>query len=135
MGAAHRSHSHRALFDMRKLLVVSLLFVMFSAALKGASETATVTVPNAAAQQLSAILETFIQGQRNPDGSLKYPGATIRARRSSLLDSILRTGLRDKVRAACEHFENDCPSLIKGRMRDQVNARDALTNEIDTLIQ
>ena len=117
---------------MRRLLC-SLAFIALP--LMAATETATVTVPNAQAAQLATIIESWIQGQKLPDGSLKYPGATVKDRRGALLDAILRDGVRRVIRQACSQFPADCPANIKSRIADKATAELSIETEVVTLIQ
>lgn len=93
-----------------KQLLCLLAFVL---PLTAATETAAITVPNPQAAQLAVLLESLIQSQTNPDGSLKFPGGTVAARRQSLFNQIFRDGVRRVIRGACAQFPNDCPGAIK----------------------
>ncbi len=103
--------------------------------LAAATETGSVTVPNAQAAQLATIIESWIQGQELPDGSLKYPGATVAARRGALLDTILRDGVRRVIRQACNQFPADCPMNIRARIDTKATADSGITTEVETLVQ
>lgn len=116
---------------MRTLLYLLALALPLTAA----TETASVTVPNAQAAQLAVIVESWIQGQTNPDGSLKYPGVTVAARRGALLDSILREGVRRVIRQACGQFPADCPAAIKAGIDDKATAEAVIDTEVVTIIQ
>ncbi len=116
---------------MTKLLCLLALALPLMAA----TETGSVTVPDAQAAQLATIIESWIQGQELPDGSLKYPGATVAARRGALLDAILRDGVRRVIRQACSQFPADCPANIKARIADKATAEGAIDTEVVTLVQ
>ncbi len=112
-----------------------LVLVLLALPLVAATETATVTVPNAQAAELATVVESWIQAQVHADGSLKYPGRTAQARRTALLDSILRLGLRRVIRSACQQFPRDCPAPIQSAMEDKRTADSGVTSGIYTLIR
>ena len=116
---------------MNKLFCLLALAVPLMAA----TETASVTVPNAQAAQLATIVESWIQGQTNPDGSLKYPGATAAVRRGALLDTILREGVRRVIRQACSQFPANCPASIQAGINDKATAEATIDTEVGTIIQ
>ncbi len=117
---------------MKRLIAVFFLFV---ASLGAATETAIVTVPDAKVAELVTIIELWIQGQTNLDGSLKYPGPTAGDRRRAKFDDILRKGVRGLIRQACGQFPTDCPQSIKDKIADKVAAFNAIDDEVNTLIQ
>ena len=117
---------------MKLLCVLALALAL---PLNAATETATVTVPDAQAAQLATIIESWIQGQKLSDGSLKYPGATVGDRRGALMNAILRDGLRRVIRQACSQFPADCPTPIKARIADKATAELSIETEVVTLVQ
>ena len=116
---------------MKTLLCLLALALPLSAA----TETGTVTVPNAQVAGLATVVESWIQAQKKPDGSLKYPGATKADRRQSLLDSILRDSVRHVIRQACSQFPADCPVAIKDKIDAKSEADSAITTEVETIVQ
>ncbi len=111
------------------------LLCLLTLPLFAASETATVTVPNADAPALGTLLEAWIQKRVNDDGSLIYPGATIGARRTALLDTLLRDALREKILSACLQFPGNCPESIQLAIEEKSAAGTMVTTEIAALIQ
>ena len=111
------------------------MFCLCAVSLIAATETATITVPNAQASELATVVELWIQTQVKPDGSLKYPGMTVQDRRSSLLDSLLRKGVQDVIRQACGNFPAECPTAIKNKIAARKIAGDAIDTEVDLLVQ
>ncbi len=114
---------------------ILLCLLTLALPLAAATETGSVTVPNAQAAQLATIIESWIQAQELPDGSLKYSGATVAARRGALLDTILRDGVRRVIRQACNQFPADCPTAIKVRIDDKAAAEGAIDTEVVTIVQ
>ena len=112
-----------------------LCLLAFALSLTAATETASVTVPDAQATQLAAIIESWIDGQVKPDGTLKYAGDTMRDRRQALLDAILRDGVRRVVRQACNQFPADCPSAIKTGRATEATGKASGKAALDELIQ
>ena len=112
-----------------------LLFLVIALPLIAVTETASVTVPGAQAIDLATIVESWIQGQVKPDGSLKYPVVKKSDRRQTLFDAILRDGVRRVVRQACSQFPADCPAVIKSHVEDKVTAASGVDTEIEAIIQ
>lgn len=117
---------------MRNLCLLALALAL---PLMAATETGSVTVPDAKAAQLATIVESWIQAQRNPDDTLKYPGATVAARRGSLLDAILRGGVRRVIRQACSQFPADCPTDIKAQIDTHATSDSGITLEVGDIVQ
>jgi hypothetical protein len=103
--------------------------------LAAATETATVTVRDADSAQFAAIVESWIQGQVNPDGSLKYDGATQGARRQVLFDAILRNGMRRVVEQACIQFPADCTRGIKVARSAEAGGKADAATALEALIR
>lgn len=93
-----------------------------------------VTTPNALDARLAVVVEKWIQAQKNSDETLRYPGATRKLRRQSLLDSILRLGMRDVYKAACRVSPADC-TAVKAAKDDRTAGEAAVTTAIENIIQ
>ena len=92
------------------------------------------TTPNALDGQLAVVVEKWIQAQKNSDGTLKYAGDTRELRSQSLLDSILRLGMRDVYKAACRVFPDDC-TAVKAAKDGRAAGEAAVTTAIENIIQ
>lgn len=116
---------------MKRLLC---LFVL-ALPLMAATETATITVPDALGVELAAALDPWIQAQRNANGSIKYPGATVAARRAALLQGILIDGVRSCLLRACGQFPPTCSINLKAAIEGKAAADSDITTELSTIIQ
>ena len=114
--------------------LITLLFLL-TLPLFAATQTATVTVPNAQVAELATLFEAWIQVQKNSDGTLKFQGATVSDRRTALLNALLRGGVRRVIRVACSQFPDDCPQAIKDKIADRTTADTAIGSEVDALVQ
>lgn len=130
-GSENSYGSFKGIREMKKLLAALLLALPLVAA----TETASVTVPNAQAAGLFTLVEAWIQGRTNDDGSLKYDGATIAVRRQVLFDAILRDGVRRVVRQACSEFPTSCPDVIKTTSDAKMTAETDANTAINDIAQ
>jgi len=92
------------------------------------------TTPNALDGQLAVVVEKWIQAQKNSDGTLKYAGDTQELRSQALFNSILRLGMRDVYKAACNVFPDDCIA-IKAAKDDKTAGEVAVITAIENIIQ
>ena len=111
------------------------LAIALALPLMAATETASVTVPNDKAAQLATIVESWIQGQVNPDGTPKYPGATKADRRQALLNAILRDGVRRVVKQGCIQTPADCTADIKAARDAEAKGKSDAKVALEDLIQ
>ena len=113
------------------------LFCLLALALPlmAATETGSVTVPDALGAQLAAALDPWVQSQENPDGSPKYPGGTVAARRGSFLDGALRDAVRRALLRACTQFTATCSTDLKAAIEGKATADSDITTELETIIQ
>jgi hypothetical protein len=112
-----------------------LCLLVIALPLTAATETAVVTVPDAQAAGLATLMEAWIQGQVNADGTLKYPGATQILRRQEVFNAILRDGVRNVVRQACSQFPASCPSAIKTQQDAALTADADKSTAINGIVQ
>lgn len=115
-----------------KQLLCLLVFVL---PLMAATPTATITVPDAQEAQLAVIFESLIQAERNQDGSLRFPGATVAARQQSLFNTIFRDGVRKRLQQACRLFPRDCPTAIKTARDARKTADGDVDRAVDDIVQ
>jgi len=125
---------------MKKVIILLLLCTLLfswpsTSRLMAATETGSVTVPDALGPELAAALDPWIQGQKNADGSPKYPGGTAGARRSALLDRILVDGVRRALLAACIQFPATCSTALKAAIEGKATADSDITTELESIIQ
>ena len=117
---------------MRKLLCLLAFALPLMAA---TTETGSVTVPDALGPQLAAALDPWIQPQLNDDGSPKYPGATVAARRQSFLNIALRDTVRRALLSACTQFTATCSAALKAAIEGKATAESDITTELESIIQ
>ncbi len=113
----------------------TLLLFLLALPLMAATETASVTVPDALGSQLAAALDPWVQAQENPDGTPKYPGGTVAARRGSFLDGALRDAVRRALLSACTQFTATCSTDLKAAIEGKATADSDITTELETIIQ
>jgi len=116
---------------MKKLLCL----LAFAIPLMAVTETGSVTVPAALGAQLAAALDPWVQPQLNDDGTTKYPGATVAARRQSFLNIALRDTVRRALLAACNQFPATCSTDLKAAIEGKAAAESDITTELESIIQ
>ncbi len=114
---------------------ILLCLLALALPLGAATQTGNITVPDPLVPDLKTIVEKWIQGQTNDDGTLKYPGLDEDIRRQALLDTLLRDGVRRVVVQACLQFLTDCPQDIKDKINAKATADADITAEVENIVQ
>lgn len=116
---------------MTKLLC---LLALFALPIMATDSTATITTPDGLDSRLAGVVEKWIQLQNSE--TVKYPGATVTLRRQSLLDTILRDGVRAVFKAACsvESIADDCVA-VKAAKSNKATAEADISAAINNIIQ
>lgn len=116
---------------MTKLLC---LLALFALPIMATDSTATITTPDGLDSRLAGVVEKWIQLQNAE--TVKYSGATVKLRRQSLLDTILRDGVRAVFKAACsvESIADDC-AAVKAAKNNRETAEADISAAINNIIQ
>ncbi len=129
---------NRPLYGWGLFVVGAIIFWcgLLALPLGAATETGSVTVPDGpVGVQLATALDPWVQAQKNPDETPKYPGGTVSARRGSFLDGALRDVVRRALLIACTQFPATCSTDLKAAIEGKATAESDIKTELESIIQ